>query len=177
MIPRRTSQSCAYLRAFIEEMKHAHPLDGMTLVEIGTYAGDSAVIFADYFKHVVCVDMWQQGKGDPEIKDHIAEAFEIFRQRIIGKNISFLRQVSVSAAHLCFKEDSIDAIYIDAGHDYQSVKDDLKAWVPKVKIGGLVMGHDYGSTKFKGVKRAVDEILGVPEKRSLDTSYMTIRRK
>ena len=56
-----------------------------------------------------------------------------------------------------FDDASIDAIYIDGDHRYEAVKNDIKAWLPKVKPGGIVAGHDYG---WDGVKKAVDEIFG-----------------
>lgn len=34
-------------------------------------------------------------------------------------------------------------IYVDARHDYCGVMDDLNAWWPKLREGGLAAGHDY----------------------------------
>ena len=56
---------------------------------------------------------------------------------------------------------SLDFVYIDARHDYDSVMEDLAAWFPKVKPAGIIAGHDYADGVFPqgvfGVKRAVDE--------------------
>lgn len=49
---------------------------------------------------------------------------------------------------------SIDFLYLDAGHDYESVKKDLHAWYNKVKRGGIIAGHDFLNRGF-GVKQAV----------------------
>jgi hypothetical protein len=46
---------------------------------------------------------------------------------------------------------------------------DIAAWLPKVKPGGWLMGHDYGNKPDGGVKRAVDE-LGV--KVELDSDHV-----
>lgn len=55
----------------------------------------------------------------------------------------------------------LDFVFLDGSHDYQSVVEDITAWEPKVRVGGLVIGHDYngkGDAKgWFGVKRAVDE--------------------
>ena len=42
-----------------------------------------------------------------------------------------------------FQNESLDFIYIDARHDYKAVWDDLEAWFPKLRKGGLFSGHDY----------------------------------
>ena len=38
---------------------------------------------------------------------------------------------------------SLDFAYIDARHDYCGVKDDLEAYWPLIKPGGIMAGHDY----------------------------------
>lgn len=56
-----------------------------------------------------------------------------------------------------FKDRSLDFVYIDACHEYSKVRLDILAWLPKVKSGGTLAGHDYNRT-HPGVRRAVDEI-------------------
>ena len=55
----------------------------------------------------------------------------------------------------------LDFVFIDAQHDYDSVKKDIEIWTPKLKPGGLLSGHDY-QPNFKGVIQAVDEAVGRP---------------
>lgn len=55
-----------------------------------------------------------------------------------------------------FDDESLDLIFIDADHSEGWVLRDLAAWVPKVKPGGVLAGHDYDSPRYPGVKRAVD---------------------
>lgn len=38
-----------------------------------------------------------------------------------------------------------DFVFIDAGHSYEAVRADIRAWECKVKPGGWFGGHDYGS--------------------------------
>ena len=47
-----------------------------------------------------------------------------------------------------------DAIFIDAAHDYVNVMADIKRWWPKVRDGGLLIGHD-ANHKWPGVERAI----------------------
>jgi predicted nuclease of predicted toxin-antitoxin system len=53
-----------------------------------------------------------------------------------------------------FDKESIDFVFIDGDHSYESVKNDIKYWEPIVKENGLIMGHDYN---WGDVARAVGE--------------------
>lgn len=77
--------------------------------------------------------------------------------------VGIIRKLSVEAAKH-FGEAVLDWVYIDGNHSYEAVVDDIHAWLPKLKPGGLIGGHDYlNDTATKGwhceVKRAVDELL------------------
>ena len=63
-------------------------------------------------------------------------------------------------AEFYFKVGSLDFVYLDASHDFESVNEDLVMWVPKVRKGGLIFGHDYNNRGYKRVKNAVDEFFG-----------------
>jgi cephalosporin hydroxylase len=51
-------------------------------------------------------------------------------------------------------------VVIDGAHDYKYVKADIEAWLPKVKSGGYLCGHDYLSGEHEEVIRAVNEAFG-----------------
>jgi hypothetical protein len=57
-----------------------------------------------------------------------------------------------------YKDESLDFVFIDAGHEYEDVIKDINYWLPKVKKGGILAGHDY-SQDSPGVMRAVHELL------------------
>jgi len=48
---------------------------------------------------------------------------------------------SESAARI-FKDGILDLVFIDADHSYGSIKQDIELWLPKVKAGGILCGHD-----------------------------------
>ena len=56
-------------------------------------------------------------------------------------------------------EESLDFVFIDAEHSYESVKEDVNGWAKKVRHGGIVSGHDYYKTRHgnTGVIDAVNE--------------------
>lgn len=53
---------------------------------------------------------------------------------------------------------SVDLLFIDGDHRYPSVKADIKNYWPKLKQGGILLGHDY--YRFEDVRKAADKILG-----------------
>jgi hypothetical protein len=72
------------------------------------------------------------------------------------------RGYSVQVADADFQDDSLDFVYLDARHDYAGLKEDIEAWWPKLKLGGMLAGHDFvpdgniHAGEF-GVQRAVFE--------------------
>jgi hypothetical protein len=52
-----------------------------------------------------------------------------------------------------FSDEYFDLVYIDASHWYDDVIFDIKTWLPKIKKGGYLTGHDYvlGIDTFKAV--------------------------
>ena len=54
---------------------------------------------------------------------------------------------------------SLDLVMIDGNHTYEWVLADIDAYLPLIRPGGVLAGHDYGTPQF-GVTRAVDELLG-----------------
>lgn len=142
---------------------------GLTLVEVGTYKGDSAMIFAQYFAEVTCVDAWEAELFNVPHED-VAEAEQVFDARAkAAGNVRKVKSRSLVAARL-FPPRSFDVVYIDASHDYESVKADILAWRDKARL--LVCGHDHWPSRFPGVVRAVVETVGKPLRVFADTSWV-----
>ena len=66
-----------------------------------------------------------------------------------------MKKDSISASK-CFEDEFFDIVYIDGSHEYEHVKADIEAWLPKVRKGGYICGDDY-SPGWQGVVKAVDE--------------------
>jgi len=53
-------------------------------------------------------------------------------------------------------KEKVDLVFIDADHSYSSVWTDITTWLPKIRKGGIICGHDY-IQDIPEVKKAVDE--------------------
>jgi len=146
--------------------------------EIGVKTGNYSDLLLRHWKgkQLVSIDPWLS--DDPEAyvdRSNVSQdQFERFyiqtRERLstYGQRSDIWRLTSVEAARKV-ADHSLDFVYIDARHDYESVKEDLNAWFAKVKPGGIFAGHDYVDGMLPqgdfGVKSAVDEFFaerGIP---------------
>ena len=139
------------------------------MAEVGSFAGESAELFlmTRKVRHITCVDLWsdENNYGTTKSAPYIGQAEKDFKERMSLYNpvmYDVLKTDSVEGASY-FKDRSLDFVYIDADHIYKYVKADIEAWLPKVKIGGIIAGHDYKARVQTGVKQAVHEIFGEPE--------------
>ena len=116
------------------------------VVEIGTDRGDFALralyhIPGDNWT-LYCVDSWE-GHYEPHHaiwKKRLAEHLQTGRVVAVhGRSLSFAPDYPRLAADLGHAPE-IDVLYIDG--DHTQVEEDLRAWVPLVREGGLVVGHD-----------------------------------
>ncbi len=142
----------------------------MTLAEIGVDRGETSQIFRTRFprSRLFLIDPWQL------TTEYLQSATPISRKQkyydkayrcVMDKfqndpQVTILRMTSLEAA--AHTPDQFDLVFIDANHEYQHVKQDILAWLPKVRLGGILAGHDYDPAipMFSGVKQAVDEIFG-----------------
>src|SRR3990167_6747852 len=62
-------------------------------------------------------------------------------------NYTFIRDYSMNAVK-DFEDNSLDFVYIDGDHCFESATNDIAEWSKKVRPGGIVSGDDY--FKHKG---------------------------
>jgi hypothetical protein len=68
----------------------------------------------------------------------------------------FYRDKSENVADLL---PQLDFVFVDGDHSYEGVKIDLEKYVPKIKAGGLLIGHDWMTSNTIKVAAAAGEYL------------------
>lgn len=141
---------------------------GSKLVEVGSWRGKStSAMCVDLANRKDCkidfyaVDTWL---GGPEhqadeliLTDSLYQDF-LTNIESVRDYVQPLRMTSLEAARL-FEDESLDFVFLDADHRFEHVRDDIIAWLPKLKPGGMIAGDDYGNPQWPGVAQAVDQIL------------------
>jgi hypothetical protein len=135
--------------------------NGAVFVEIGAFKGKSGAFagveilnsgkkimlnLVDHFKgnteHLDVKSTWYESElvADPEY------LFNLCTKNLepVKDVVNIIRKSSVQAAKQ-FKANSVDFVFIDGSHDTESVCLDIDTWFPKVKVGGIIAGHDYKS--------------------------------
>jgi len=138
-------------------------------VEVGVQRArySEVVLSRSQLAELVLVDPWQAFDDTYRDVANVSQAehdlvFEEAQQRLarFGSRASFWRMTSLEAAKL-ISNSSLDFVYLDGRHDYESVMEDLAAWFPKLRQAGVIAGHDYVDGEFDsgdfGVRSAVDE--------------------
>lgn len=156
--------------------------DNSHFVEVGCWKGKSVCFLAVEAINsgkkikIDCVDTWDYVPTSSEIKEPMFNnLYEIFLENVkpIADNINIIKSISWDAASL-YEDESLDFVFIDAGHDYESVKKDISSWYPKIKKQGIIAGHDYHYNV--GVYPAVNEFFSDKGKINTQNSCWYIKK-
>lgn len=169
------------------ELLEATPEEGI-FVELGAYKGKSTSFIVTEMVNrgrnikFTTVDTFEGDSGSTDKteieaykKVNVSKMYEEFvaNTNHLHEHLETIIAKSNEAAQL-FEDDSVDAIFIDAGHSYEAVIADIKAWLPKMKDGSIMAGHDYSG--WPGVGKAVRELLGTPDKVENDCWFVKIKK-
>ncbi len=145
-----------------------------TFVEVGTFMGRSlaflGVEIVNQSAQIELVSVDAMGNVElARLDEQHQRAIDRYRGRnlrdVIRENLAPSVAQGLRHRHLTlssleasreFADESLAFVFIDADHEYESVRCDLEAWWPKVKPGGWFAGHDH-TPAFPGVERAVTE--------------------
>ncbi len=142
---------------------------GSTFVEVGAFKGKSSSYMAVEIENAkkdikfFVVDIWNYTVNN--LGDEV-DVYNLYLNNIkpVKNYITPLKEGSIDASKM-FADNSIDFVFLDAGHEYEDLIADMNAWYPKVKKGGVIAGHDYypDQPTWGGVSRAVNDMFKAGE--------------
>ena len=137
--------------------------DGAKFVEIGVWKGGStAYMGVEIYNsgkkiHYDAIDTFEGSREHGQVVGLYEEAVQNLKPLIDLNVVNIIRGHSQDVVSK-YQDETIDFCFIDGSHEYEDVKKDIMEYLPKVKKGGILAGHDYDAI-WSGVIQAVDEIL------------------
>lgn len=125
---------------------HSDNILDMTSID-KLYGIDPYLEYGDYENDPMCMS---QKKMD-DMYNFVSNRLSYY-----GDRFQLLREKSIDAS-INFNNDTLDFVYIDGNHFEEYVKLDLYTWWEKVRIGGIISGHDYNHVNFPFVTKLVDQ--------------------
>ena len=146
--------------------------------EVGVFKGNTSAALLGALpglRKLICVDPWVEL---PEFKKHspnkagrvynanwahvrarfVEQVMDVYGERALP-----LQMLSITAADL-LPNNELNFLFLDGNHGLKYVREDIRAWWPKVKMGGLVTGDDYVNKPTYGVIQAVQELFNGAQK-------------
>ena len=100
-----------------------------------------------YFKYIK--------RQDPYTIEAVEDLLKKFKENIHlikGNSNTVLKKIDMS---------KIDYVFLDGGHDYETVKNDLNCCSGVIDNNGTILCDDYNLSYAPGVKKAIDEFVEV----------------
>jgi hypothetical protein len=134
-----------------------------SVIELGSWKGKSThALCSSKCPDVTAIDHWEGSTYEPEAHAEAksGSVFDKFKENT--KNFTNLRIIKkdINDAVKDIADKSVDMIFLDCGHTYEEVKNDIEKWKGKARI--LLCGHDY-CAGWPGVEQAVNEAFGGPD--------------
>ena len=100
-----------------------------------------------YFKYIK--------KEDPYSLESVKSLLKKFEKNvhlIVGNSNKVLKKIDMS---------KIDYVFLDGGHDYETVKNDLNNCIEVINKNGTILCDDYNLSYAPGVRKAIDEFVKI----------------
>jgi predicted O-methyltransferase YrrM len=163
-------------KGLLDLINHLGDNSNKTMIEIGSFIGESTILFAQSFKEVTAIDPFMEGYDDNDPTSYQFDFKNVYNTYLnrTGDHQNIKTMVSTSDDALSqLKGLQFDFVYIDGIHTYQQVKKDIENYLPLIKPGGVIGGHDYvNDAHLAGVYKAVNEMFGKPDKVFADYSWI-----
>jgi len=145
-------------RPMVRHLAETHKNKPLVGVEIGVAEGDNSksILKTLNIKRLYLIDPYiTYDDGITTHSTQFLSGYKYVSETLASlPNVCFLQEKSENAAdHI---PDNLDFVYIDGNHSYESVKKDLELYYPKIKVCGLIGGHDF-EARFVGLCSAVLE--------------------
>jgi hypothetical protein len=151
---------------------HARSCD--VIVEVGNWKGRSLRALGDHVRGVVygvdgyrdpredtdqvCAELAQRGPAaiDEECRRNLRDLIDA------GTVVLIRAEAREGAQRVAARIGGAyaDLVFIDADHTEAGCRRDIEAYLPLVRPGGILAGHDYGERAHPGVKAAADAWFG-----------------
>jgi predicted O-methyltransferase YrrM len=142
----RTPEQREGLEQMIEWINNVTPTSEMRMIEIGSYVGESTLMFARNFKEVVSVDPYINDYDLSDLACSYAPFDKVYAEFLKNTlplpNVKSIRDTSENAFPI-LNQQQWDMVYIDGLHTVDGVYYDITHYKSIVKPGGFVCGHDY----------------------------------
>ena len=153
---RDTLPFTGWLKSTRQDLAKLYDTIGYKLgAEIGVQSGSHAHMMLDTVKDLklILVDPWTAyNRMSQEKVDRTLARCE---RKLRGRNVVYMKMPSMEAVrHI--EDKSLDFVYIDGLHEFDSVMRDIIYWARKVRHGGIVAGHDYFAFYQGGIVPAVN---------------------
>lgn len=127
-----------------------------SMVEIGSYKGESTLMFASSFAFDTIYAIDPLVGMSNNIQKEFNQNTKWFKGDGLGIGdikVEHIKEYSFDAVER-FEDESLDFVYIDGDHSFFNVARDIQLYLPKIKKSGFIGGHDY-SPEHPGVKQAI----------------------
>ena len=150
---------------YLKYISLIYAIDIQTIVEVGVFRGKNAEVLRELFPkaHLYLVDPWTPSEAYLSSGSAVSENTKVYQkaeERVKtlfedDPQVTLIKKDAETAADLL--PSNLDLVFIDANHSYETVKQDILTYLPKMRTGGILSGHNYGRKRIPDVKKAVQE--------------------
>ena len=131
--------------------------------EIGVQAGNYTEVLCKTIPGLKLygIDAWEVYEGYKDIRGGQKEYDDNYKEaqkKTKSFDCELIKKWSMEAVK-DFKDNSLDFVYIDGNHDFPHITEDINAWEKKVRIGGIVAGHDFARSNKERLKIHVKDVV------------------
>jgi hypothetical protein len=141
----------------------ANALEWRRMAEIGVFKGQTAEYLLRRCKRLswVGVDTWQHGDPALDVPDsakkttadtghrsYVRHPLDQYRRQVEAIAMRYPGRATIIPTHSVLAAEQVEdgslcAVFVDGDHTPAGVQADLRAWASKIRLGGMMCGHDY----------------------------------